>query len=82
MLREGAKDLEAYDRVLAEIERLELLAAELKASGFTVLPAEDGARDAEAAAPVLKVLMVQPDTRPDEKRRKDLEMFRGRDGGT
>ncbi len=29
MLREGAEDLEAYDRVLAEIERLELIAAEL-----------------------------------------------------
>lgn len=29
MLREGSKDVEAYDRVLDEIERLELIAAEL-----------------------------------------------------
>lgn len=29
MLREGAKDAEAFDRVLGEIERLELIAAEL-----------------------------------------------------
>jgi len=29
MLREGAKDVEAFDRVLGEIERLELIAAEL-----------------------------------------------------